>query len=411
MGILFLLALAFLFYFLHGIGAVAIPYWDEGIYINAARGYLTSSKPFPNPEHPPLGKLLIALGIKIFGDNPLGWRFFSALSGALSCLLIIYLVYRLTRRQGVAWFVGGLLFLDPLLFVHFRMAMLDPPLLLFLLAAVCLAIDFYLDPKAKLWRIWLLGATLGLALATKLLTLVLMPLPCMLVAYRLYRDRVSWRRWVEVLLLLLFLPPLLYLLCFRVLGYNPREVWELLTFNFDYHRTYHGGTPVSSRWYEWLYIGQPLWYFWKKTSPGYYQAILASGNLVLWIAAQLLAAYAVFRRRRDPTVWLLAGIIFVQFLLYASKPNTFLYYMVEILPFAYVLMGIAIADLFDRFGARHRRILQFDFACLWVGAFLIYWNYSPYLWGQTISEAQFKSVNAQLAVSTQAPFQLPPITK
>ena len=49
------------------------PYFDEVHYLPAARALLELSH-LANPEHPPLGKELIALGIALFGDRPLGWR-------------------------------------------------------------------------------------------------------------------------------------------------------------------------------------------------------------------------------------------------------------------------------------------------------------------------------------------------
>ena len=42
----------------------------------AAAGYTA-----PTPVHPPLGKWLIALGIRIFGMNPVGWRIGAAVAG------------------------------------------------------------------------------------------------------------------------------------------------------------------------------------------------------------------------------------------------------------------------------------------------------------------------------------------
>ncbi|MET0426493.1 MAG: glycosyltransferase family 39 protein, partial [Actinoplanes sp.] len=39
--------------------------------------------------HPPLGKWLIALGEKIFGNNELGWRFPAAIAGTLMILILI----------------------------------------------------------------------------------------------------------------------------------------------------------------------------------------------------------------------------------------------------------------------------------------------------------------------------------
>jgi len=80
---------------------------DEVYYIPAALHYLapldthlknvvnlfTEDRWAPyyvNPEHPPLAKLIIASGLGIFGNNPLGWRFFSTLFGSLG-MVGIYL--------------------------------------------------------------------------------------------------------------------------------------------------------------------------------------------------------------------------------------------------------------------------------------------------------------------------------
>ena len=38
-----------------------------------------------NPEHPPLGKELLALGIALFGDRALGWRVMPLLSARSGC--------------------------------------------------------------------------------------------------------------------------------------------------------------------------------------------------------------------------------------------------------------------------------------------------------------------------------------
>lgn len=41
--------------------------------------------------HPPLGKWLIGLGIKIFGDNEFGWRIAAAIIGSASVLSLIHI--------------------------------------------------------------------------------------------------------------------------------------------------------------------------------------------------------------------------------------------------------------------------------------------------------------------------------
>src|SRR4030042_4150241 len=60
--------------------------------------------------HPPIAKLFMAAGILIFGDNSLGWRFFSAVFGVLA-VLMLYLVGKelFNKRVGLlAAFLGCL---------------------------------------------------------------------------------------------------------------------------------------------------------------------------------------------------------------------------------------------------------------------------------------------------------------
>lgn len=389
-----LLGLGYFLFFFHQVGLAEQPYWDERIYVNAARAYWDLAKPYPNPEHPPLGKQILALGMGLWGDQPQGWRFFSALAGALSGVLVVLLTQELTKRKGVAAFVGALWFLDPLLYLHFRLGMLDPPLLLFLLAATYAALRFWKNPRISFPWLYLTGLFLGLALATKMLALVLAPVFWTLAADRLRRGEKNWRAFLHGFCACLLIPVAVYYGSHALQGYSPAETWRLWLYNLDFHQYHRGAANMSSRWYEWLYVGKPLWYFWKQLEDGRVQAVLGTGNLVLWIGAELLALYAVLRRRRSPEVWVVAALVLIQFALYAFKPNTFLQYMVLILPFFYILMGVGIADLFDRFEGRYRRILQIDFACFYLGSFLVFWNYFPYLQGRPMSRQTFEAVGA-----------------
>ncbi|MEQ6903188.1 phospholipid carrier-dependent glycosyltransferase [Nocardioides sp. YIM 152588] len=92
--------------------------------------------------HPDVGKWLIALGEKAFGMDPFGWRFASAVAGALMVLVMCRLVRRMTGSTLLGCVAGVLLMLDGLQFVLSRLALLDIFLALFLLMAVaCLVAD------------------------------------------------------------------------------------------------------------------------------------------------------------------------------------------------------------------------------------------------------------------------------
>lgn len=87
-------------------------------------------------SHPPLAKIFMAIGMKIFGIfSPFGWRFFGALAG-IGNILLIYLIAKKLFREKVAIFAAFLLTFETLSFVQARIAMNDTYFLFFLLLAI-----------------------------------------------------------------------------------------------------------------------------------------------------------------------------------------------------------------------------------------------------------------------------------
>src|SRR5262249_40909873 len=80
--------------FLPRLSVTRVYIYDEQCYVSSARAFLSGTGD-TNPEHPPLGKLLIALSMKAFGDNPFGWRSASVLAGAAIVVGMFYLALRL----------------------------------------------------------------------------------------------------------------------------------------------------------------------------------------------------------------------------------------------------------------------------------------------------------------------------
>ncbi|MDP9340704.1 MAG: phospholipid carrier-dependent glycosyltransferase [Actinomycetota bacterium] len=75
--------------------------------------------------HPPLGKWMIALGIKLFGYDPIGYRFSSALFGTASVVITAGIALLLFGSVGWAYVAGLLLATESLNFVQSRVALLD----------------------------------------------------------------------------------------------------------------------------------------------------------------------------------------------------------------------------------------------------------------------------------------------
>ncbi|MGW1210885.1 dolichyl-phosphate-mannose--protein mannosyltransferase [Streptomyces sp. NPDC002499] len=170
--------------------------WDKNAndLILSTNGHVTVPADAAYVVHPPVGKYVIGLGELIFGFDPFGWRFMTALLGTLSILILCRIGRRLFRSTFLGCLAGALMAVDGLAFVMSRTSLLDGVLMFFVLSAFgCLLIDrdrareklaaaLPLDadgrarPDAHVaettrfgwrpWR-WMAGLTLGLALGTK----------------------------------------------------------------------------------------------------------------------------------------------------------------------------------------------------------------------------------------------------
>jgi dolichyl-phosphate-mannose-protein mannosyltransferase len=126
--------------FLLGLGKPGAMYWDEPYFVPEARAFLTGT-PNPHPEvpplcKPPLGKLLMAVGMKAAGDNPFGWRVAGAVCGALALVGVYFWTYVLLGDARLAFLAAGLTLFNNFLFVMSRIAIVDAFLMVFLIWSV-----------------------------------------------------------------------------------------------------------------------------------------------------------------------------------------------------------------------------------------------------------------------------------
>ena len=126
--------------------------FDEAYYVNASRTILGIHPPAgahyadaplfldPNTEHPPLGKVLIAGSMALFGDNGFGWRVPSLIAGMVALAALYGIVRGLGGRPWLGVLAVALYSLDILSFVHGRIGTLDMMSVAFLLVGAWLAI-------------------------------------------------------------------------------------------------------------------------------------------------------------------------------------------------------------------------------------------------------------------------------
>jgi dolichyl-phosphate-mannose-protein mannosyltransferase len=203
--------IASFFTYFHRYAYPAAPFWDENYHIASAQKYLNGI--FFMELHPPLGKLLIALGEWLLHPNGItswfvstdyasrfpegfsfaGYRLLPALCGWAAAPMLFAVAWRISRDAVVAAAIAALYVFDNALIVHLRGAMLEGPLVFFCAVSFWLFFAILETPpgaRSMPWKWGALGATIALAVATKLLGLILLALPIGLAAL----GRGEWRR-------------------------------------------------------------------------------------------------------------------------------------------------------------------------------------------------------------------------
>lgn len=226
--------------------------FDEFHYIPAARALLEGRYDV-NLEHPPLGKLLIAAGMRVAGDHPFGWRLAATVAGAWTAVAIFLLAYLLFRKTRAALLTLILAYASNFLFVQARIALLDT----FMTAALVWSAVFFLKEK---WKS--AGVFLGLAIACKWSALAAIPL---WIGLRLLKE-CSWKVIGQAALEFVVIPIGVYFSAFiplMIFTDYPRDffhllraqqqMWAGISHEADVHR-------YESKWYQWLIPTKAIWF-------------------------------------------------------------------------------------------------------------------------------------------------------
>jgi dolichyl-phosphate-mannose-protein mannosyltransferase len=295
---------------------------DEFHYVSGAKALyhktpgLWHGLPDTNPEHPPLGKYLIGLGIELGGDNPTGWRLCSVLFGAIT-LTVIFLWVSDLKDGFTAWLAVALVLTNGFWFVMSRVAMLSIFQLCF-----CV-IGFYLFTKDKF--IWS-GVSLGLAAACRWNAVFAIGL---LVAWLMLRKTPQIRKAAQLLAssLIAYVVALLPAVRFRMGDFVRAQI-----FIFNYHKHATGIDRIAQSWFQWPF----------RTEPQFELNFLLANPIVLILGALAVVYLLVTPNRR---LLAMAPVVFYLGWAVIPRPYEYYYYFFDSVVFLSIAAAVMLSEL------------------------------------------------------------------
>lgn len=349
-------------------------------------------------DHPPLGKLFMAAGILVFGDNAFGWRIASAVMGAIGIAIAYRLGLRLSGRMSVGVLTAGLLLVDGLYFIYSRMGLVDIFVTVLSMSAL-LAFAGYLQapPDQVRWPLFSTGLLLGLGIATKwnaayvgvCIGVVVIVRMALLLRARWRPDSTPEQQrglrehliWVPLALGLV--PLAVYVLAygqFFLEGYSLSQFIDLQQEMYHVHATIRDGNTLASRWWQWPLALSNVWFGNRVWEDGDVATIYANGNPVLYWAFLPSIIWLTGRwvAQRNPAVIVLAIGFFGQWLpwMFIDR-STYTYHFLPSVPFGCVAVAMLLVHLFQG-NTGWRRTVAVEYVVLVVLVFAFFYPIYSY---------------------------------
>jgi dolichyl-phosphate-mannose--protein O-mannosyl transferase len=331
--------------------------------------------------HPAFAKLPMQLGIKLFGNDPFGWRIANAFFGVLG-IGIFFVLGRTFFGRDVATFATVLLLLDGLWFVQSRTAMNDIFLVCFVMLAYLACYHYLSHSDQQRWRyLWLTGIALGFAAATKWSAVYSFGLIGLIAAGR---EVLLLRRGQQLNILrplftlagaFVVVPFVIYLATYMQyfsMGYSFGEWRELQRQMLVYHTNLRACHDWASPGWTWPLMSRPVWYYGHSPEPGMSANVFALGNPVSWWFYLIAVIVVAFRWRESRGQAIGLGLILVgfigQWLPWSFSPRvSYLYHMLPAVPFGCLALAYAVYQL------QVNRVWKWGYLALVFGGFLYFY--------------------------------------
>ncbi len=348
-------------------------YFDEVYHPRTAYELLHRLPPYET-THPPLGKLILSVGILLFKMTPFGWRIMGTLAG-IAMLPMFYLICkRLVRRTDISAIATVLFAFDFMHFSQTRIGTIDSYAVLAVMAMFYFALEYFsLDlQNAPFGRglkwLALCGMAFGIGAAVKWNCIYFAPAIAFIIVFawikgfvksggdaaykKTFAVSVAWSVLAFVVIPSLiyfasYLPQISYDLHGRTpLGY----VVESAKSMYDYHSELTADHAFKSKWYEWIINGRPLWAYIDSelAKHNVISSISSFGNPLVWwggFAAMLYGVYLSIFKRNAAAILIFAGYASLLLPWVGITRVTFIYHYFPCTPFLVLATAVAMKHL------------------------------------------------------------------
>ncbi len=265
--------------------------------------------------HPPLAKLGMVLGMKIFGENSFGYRIPGAVLGTGIVLLVYLITHHLFRDRLLSVLAALIFSLEGLPLVLARIGMNDSYFLFFAL----LCFYFYLKDK-NFWS----SVAFGLSLSSKWSAIWLIPI--LFLSHFVLKKRITL-----AYIWFLVIPPIIYIGSYIPMflsGHSFDQFIEVQKQMWWYHTKLKATHAYTSKWWTWPITLRPVYLYTSEELGGAVSRIYAFGNPIVSffsVFAVIWTTYnAVLLKSRKLGLIIFSYLIF--FVPWAVSPRIMFYY-------------------------------------------------------------------------------------
>lgn len=331
-------------------------YFDESYFPSSALE-MQDGLSVAEMDHPAVGRLIIGIGMSIWGRNPFGFRFMQVCFGIMMIPLLYFFGKILFKSSIWAGVASVLLCVDFMHYTQTRIGTLDAFLTFFILAMFAF-LYFYHNAKSLRWRmIFLLlsGIMTGLAIGTKwsgcyaALGLAILYFYWMIRDLRGKEKKQKKRYRKECLwcvLTFICVPIAIYIISYIPYANTiPNQgLFETIIKHSQAMLSYHTGSatnyhhPYSSHWWTWFLALKPVFYYYEASTN---IRIYASGNPMVWGMGLLGVLFALENGiAKDDDSGIVISVSYLLQLIpwFFVTRDTFLYHYFPMVPF--LVLGV-----------------------------------------------------------------------